>query len=969
MFRFNKHLSLLLLTITFLGLLLVLPKLIPTVFAQFYDDYGNFHYQAPIVDPYANDSYGPIYYGSNPEFYGMSEVEMDAIYKENYDAINGAGAWEMYSCQAFGFCGGSSYTSTSGQFPTSTTKCEQSAYVFLIDVSPSMQRKSIWGTTTLSPQPLRNALKQFGTTIDDETVIGLTTFASIPTEILPIEKMKTLRSKYNAGVDKIITEPANSTDPDDGVTNAKDAFFMTQQKLEEAQQKYPTFKFNLILVSDGIFSPNQDPTQPVDIASQIKAMGISIHTLGISDGLSSGAERYVLGNITSVPNTTYYYSVSTCGGLLCDLLNGTSYSASAEDYLDIFNQIYAKPSFCPPESLPPVPPLCQEQRQTGYIFFIDDSGSMAPNPLTGTPDKMAAVKVALQDFGTQLPDDMVVGIQTFSDGNSPSLAPGKIREIRQEYKTTIAGITPYGTAMIWTSLPDIQETVQDAITKYPNYDFKLIIITDGTNSFDLALSSTTQSTYIQPLKDQDVDISTIGIYDSEATDNSAYKTLLTEIASTPSEGHVFSVDDSRLIDISGILSLLYLQSCEDLAVASNTGSISGCVFVDTNGDGVKNSGEQNYSGTPDIRLSPAAGTLTSPVNGCYQIDNVPFNNYLVRNYSVPDGFSSTFPLVASTYQVTLNNPLSSVATALGACQISPVNGVQACSNGTITELNFGITDQAPWIQAVGANIRDEQNGVINPVPAGSACGTVAIRDGNGGSPGLVYTGTNPSSFGQGTASSKNWIVDGDASVFTSTDGLRSSYRDTLQTLKRNSKTPIPLADYCNTANCTITDTIGSEPYAVQGNVTLNNVTITSKKVVLLVDGEVTITQNVTVTPGATFTVIATGNIFVRDTVGAAPNAYACPGGSSELDGIFVTNGSFIVEGGAACPEGDRQLHMAGSVVTNADTVNGGNVTNNRTLCANNARYPAFTMQPRLDMLLNTPDYMMRPSTSWREVAP
>jgi len=56
-------------------------------------------------------------------------------------------------------------------------------------------------------------------------------------------------------------------------------------------------------------------------------------------------------------------------------------------------------------------------------------------------------------------------------------------------------------------------------------------------------------------------------------------------------------------------------------------------------------------------------------------------------------------------------------------------------------------------------------------------------------------------------------------------------------------------------------------------------------------------------------------------------------------------------------------------VTNAALSSNGELRNNRSLCRENRNYPAVAIQPRLDFLLNAPDYAFRPFQVSKEVAP
>lgn len=388
-----------------------------------------------------------------------------------------------------------------------------------------------------------------------------------------------------------------------------------------------------------------------------------------------------------------------------------------------------------------------------------------------------------------------------------------------------------------------------------------------------------------------------------------------------------------------------------------SGSVSGCVFIDSDGDGIKDAGEPNYTGTIDVRLSPTGGTRTFPSAGCYRFSNVPYSNYTLRLFTVPSGYYVTYPRVAGSYSISLG---------YFTCSISPDNGPPACSLNNITQANFGISNAASWFQTAGGDLRDE-TGLTNAIPTAPRCSKVTINDGSSGVPGILFIGNGSADSGDGQISSKNWIVGGSGTAYTASS-FPTSHAAILTTMTRNKVTPTALSTYCSTDACTINNTIQSGAYRVGGNLMLNAATITNKKVVILVDGDLTIAGNVQVSPGAYLMVVVKGDIIVSDSVGTA--TFACAGsGTPQLQGVFSTDSNFNIEGKAICPTADLQLQVAGTIISNAGKTTAGKVVNNRTLCAQDALYPSFTIRPRPDFALATPGYILRPSVTWKEVAP
>jgi hypothetical protein len=324
----------------------------------------------------------------------------------------------------------------------------------------------------------------------------------------------------------------------------------------------------------------------------------------------------------------------------------------------------------------------------------------------------------------------------------------------------------------------------------------------------------------------------------------------------------------------------------------------------------------------------------------------------------------TFPLVAASYSINLSTILF-----IPTCSITPDNGPPACVSGNIVEANFGLSSSNAWFQVSGSDLRNDR-GITNMIsaPASSICGNVTIRDGINGIPGIIFTGSGTTDFGEGKASSKNWIVSGANTSYAGTR-LLTAHDAVLETLERNAVTPTSLSTYCSPANCTLTDAIPSGAYRVQNaDLTLAASTLTTKRVVIIVDGDLTLNGTIQVAPGAYLMFVVKGDITIAPSVGTA--TYTCAGsGTTQLQGVFSTDGNFMLQGGSTCPTPDQQLNLAGTIITNAARQTSGTLVNNRTLCSTNNQFPSFTISPRFDFSLNIPNYLRRPSLTWQEVAP
>lgn len=412
-------------------------------------------------------------------------------------------------------------------------------------------------------------------------------------------------------------------------------------------------------------------------------------------------------------------------------------------------------------------------------------------------------------------------------------------------------------------------------------------------------------------------------------------------------------------------------------------SLSGEVFVDDNSNGVKDSNENTYNGSITITVSPfdAPATYPDPGNGKYLYDKTLDEKEYYVTYSgiPPGGFLATFP----------NPPTYKIKLGLGCGVISPpppLGAAPTCDlQGNMTGLNFGITDLHAWYQAYGLNARLDQ-GVTNLIPVAPSlqCGGGymmtnkpfnSAKDG----PGILFTGDNSADFGKGKVSLTGRIAgkyggSPFGEKYAPPSGrLRTSYAMILSTIQQRGIQINDLLSACggDYNNCQLKNVLPEGVYKAEGNVTINRMEHfppgQQKKITFLINGKLTINATTEVPLGSVHIFVAKDNIHVTKIIGQ--ESAACPSTTS-LRGLFITDKSFVVEGNNNCISGpaDKMLNVAGAVVINAG-LQGGSLEIQRTLCGKNATIPTFIVQPRLDMILNLPDYLKTSNFIWREVAP
>jgi len=146
---------------------------------------------------------------------------------------------------------------------------------------------------------------------------------------------------------------------------------------------------------------------------------------------------------------------------------------------------------------------------------------------------------------------------------------------------------------------------------------------------------------------------------------------------------------------------------------------------------------------------------------------------------------------------------------------------------------------------------------------------------------------------------------------------------------------------------------------------LTTYTFPAGNYVILVNGNLTIDTKLIVPPGSTVTFIVSGDITVTSSVGES----VITSTASDIEGFYSTDKSFIIQGTNNCSVGtDKRLNVAGTIVVNAAKT-GGSFQYLRDLCGGNASCPVFSIQERVDFILNAPELIKRQNIIYREEAP
>ncbi len=406
---------------------------------------------------------------------------------------------------------------------------------------------------------------------------------------------------------------------------------------------------------------------------------------------------------------------------------------------------------------------------------------------------------------------------------------------------------------------------------------------------------------------------------------------------------------------------------------SSISTITGNVYIDENENGIKDAGESNYTGNITVTASPVNGSSSTDTNGAYTISNLPPGSYSIRYTDLPLGYRISYPQNGPppNFNVTVGNQANCNASIAGY-------NSAVCTNGSISNLNFGIiTNAGPWIQSGGSDIWFN-NGLSNPIPSGASCQSYASLSGPGGTPGIVYSGVGSADLGSGQASTNpyNWNVGGinqySESYGPASSGspLATSYTNIKNLTISNGTPPTTMTTaHCGAsgiASCTLSPTLASGVYEAVGNLTLaNNYAFPANRdYVILVTGNLRLNGTLDVPVGSTVLFSVQGNIYVSPNVGTATVTSTAP----HLEGWFSTDHSFYVEGNNACPTRDNRLNVEGAIIVNA-SLTGGSFYNQRDLCFQNSNCPVFYIKERPDFILNSPRFVKNAPRVYKEVAP
>jgi hypothetical protein len=422
-------------------------------------------------------------------------------------------------------------------------------------------------------------------------------------------------------------------------------------------------------------------------------------------------------------------------------------------------------------------------------------------------------------------------------------------------------------------------------------------------------------------------------------------------------------------------------SSQGVTLSNNTGnqtvnfyvtplySIAGRVFNDVNKDQKYDGSDTGYGGgTINISGGPTpVGNITVEANGTWSTaTNLESGTYTVTYTSgLPAGYTFTTP---SSYTVTVGDPAGSPVCNTGGSLDATCGGT---NNGSIANLDIGVSNENAWHQSVCFDVRDDSGTYNNLIPASPSCGGVSgaydsITNANCSTgAGIVFSCNATPNFGLGASNANNWQAGGPTNneqecyVGPGLNNIRTSYNYLLTTARQSNITLIDMATVCGAgglANCTLPATLAKGIYLANGDVYLNAYTFpvdptNPQSFTFLINGNLHILGNIIVPAGSVAAFSASGNVYVDKSVGNVITSASDPANNNpNLEGLYSADASFIVESNAVgnnkCNiDGtplDKKLNVVGSIVTNA-AQGGGSFQDNRDLCIFDTQCPAASV--------------------------
>lgn len=304
-------------------------------------------------------------------------------------------------------------------------------------------------------------------------------------------------------------------------------------------------------------------------------------------------------------------------------------------------------------------------------------------------------------------------------------------------------------------------------------------------------------------------------------------------------------------------------------------------------------------------------------------------------------------------------------------------------------LNWCISNLNPWFQTDTGDVRASR--ITNLVPEGTNASTGL--PGNPLASSLFISSQGTSNFSAGNTSNNEatrWVINNESSYNTSSTGSLGSTAYSFYKSQSN-KNGVPIKNLsdsvpgCSNTTCDISG-LTSGVYEISGDITITRYAHQpNTRILLLAKGNVTIdfdsNGSITIPKNQNnLFVLAVGknsdgtggNLTISSNVGSIPTS-----STNVLEGLYTAEANIIIRGNGATacitnPAGDKRLNIGGALISNSlypFATGGSTIQNQRSLCANDARFPTLKISSRPDFLFQLSDSYKAPKKIWREVQP
>ena len=202
-------------------------------------------------------------------------------------------------------------------------------------------------------------------------------------------------------------------------------------------------------------------------------------------------------------------------------------------------------------------------KKIGASFIVDTSGSMKQNK------RMDAVKSALSEFASDMPNDGLMSLYTYSDSVIEAVSLAPYGNAKEEFAEAVAKLTPRSETRTRDALSFARQQLNLRRQQYPDYDMSVILISDGipetaennkrlrkNHQYDASQDPTDIAT---ALKNDGFTVYTVAIPDTlDETQNKKHQGIMKAAASTPDDSYIPIYNE----DLTTVITKISKKMCD-----------------------------------------------------------------------------------------------------------------------------------------------------------------------------------------------------------------------------------------------------------------------------------------------------------------------------------------------------------------------------------------------------------------------